>query len=492
MTDLETGVSSGNEDHEQEGDEHEISKEKDVEIAESFFQMFVAMFTKSLPISLTMLLGIFANFILLYFAGHLPNDPNPIDTFSGISMCILFSQISCRSIFMGLSGAIETLGSQHYGSKNYVEVGITLQRSFLILGLLTIPIMICWSFVEEIFLSIGVSSSICKVMKIFFQIRIFALPSDVIGISYQKYVLAIGVTSPSLIGTISLIFLVTVFNLFFLKYLQMGDPAVLAWGFVISRYLSDIAMILSSWTEQPVRETLQPLSWKAFNNWGEFLKLGLPGCLMLCSEWWAFEILSIFASQLGNNEIAAQSIIGELCYFACMLPLGLSIAASSLVGQSLGSHRPDLGLRLAGVAFFCLLLVELLICPMIFFYSVSFIRLFTTDSDVIHLCLRVSVVITIFSVVDGIQGVASGILRGAGKQSYGAVNNIVSHYLLGLPLAWYLAFHTSLRVTGLMIGFTSALALQSVIYVTLLIYFQNTIFAPVVKYQMLEMKETNS
>jgi multidrug resistance protein, MATE family len=484
MTDLENGrpkaLNKGD-------DVHEIAKEEVVD--ENYFQMFVAMFRKSIPITLTMLLGIFANFILLYFAGHLPNDSNPIDTFSGISMCILFSQISCRSIFMGLSGAIETLGSQHYGCKNYAEVGFTLQRSCLILGLLTIPIAICWYFVEEIFLSIGVSSSICKIMKIFFRVRILALPSDVIGISYQKYVLSIGVTSPSLIGTISLIFFVTIFNLFFLNYLQYGDPVVLAWIFVVSRYLSDISMILSSLTEPPVQETLQSLSWKALNNWGEFIQLGLPGCLMLCSEWWAFEILSIFASQLGTNEIAAQSILGELCYFACMLPLGLGIAASSLVGQALGSHRPDLGLKYAAAAFVCLLLVELLICPLIYFYSVSFIRLFTTDTQVIDICLRVTVVITIFSIVDGIQGVASGILRGAGKQSYGAVNNIVSHYLLGLPLAWYLAFHTSLRVTGLMIGFTSALALQSVIYVTLLLYFQNTIFAPVLKYQMLEMKE---
>lgn len=119
---------------------------------------------------------------LFYFGDHLPNGSNPIDSFSGISMCILFSQISCRSIFMGLSArAIETLGSQHYGSQNYVEVGITLQRSLWILGLFTIPIMICWYCVEEIFLAIGVSASIWKVLKIFFRIRTLALPSDVIG-----------------------------------------------------------------------------------------------------------------------------------------------------------------------------------------------------------------------------------------------------------------------------------------------------------------------
>ena len=37
----------------------------------------------------------------------------------------------------------------------------------------------------------------------------------------------------------------------------------------------------------------------------EFLKLGVPGTLMQCAEWWAFEVLAIFAGMLGEHQLAA-------------------------------------------------------------------------------------------------------------------------------------------------------------------------------------------
>ena len=33
----------------------------------------------------------------------------------------------------------------------------------------------------------------------------------------------------------------------------------------------------------------------------DFLKLGVPGTIMLCAEWWVFEVLAIFAGMLGNH-----------------------------------------------------------------------------------------------------------------------------------------------------------------------------------------------
>jgi Na+-driven multidrug efflux pump len=33
----------------------------------------------------------------------------------------------------------------------------------------------------------------------------------------------------------------------------------------------------------------------------KFLKLGIPGTLMQCAEWWAFELLAIFAGMMGKH-----------------------------------------------------------------------------------------------------------------------------------------------------------------------------------------------
>ena len=41
---------------------------------------------------------------------------------------------------------------------------------------------------------------------------------------------------------------------------------------------------------------------EAFKNWGEYLKLSLPATMMLCAEWWAFEILTIISGIIGVRE----------------------------------------------------------------------------------------------------------------------------------------------------------------------------------------------
>ena len=50
-------------------------------------------------------------------------------------------------------------------------------------------------------------------------------------------------------------------------------------------------------------------SWEALEEWGAFTKLGLLGILMLCLEWWAFEITIFLAGILGTTELGAQGVI---------------------------------------------------------------------------------------------------------------------------------------------------------------------------------------
>lgn len=46
------------------------------------------------------------------------------------------------------------------------------------------------------------------------------------------------------------------------------------------------------------------------------------------------------------------------------------------------------------------------------------------------------------------QGVTSGILRGAGKPKIGAITNLVGYYVIGLPTAVSLMFAAKLGIIG--------------------------------------------
>jgi MATE family multidrug resistance protein len=73
--------------------------------------------------------------------------------------------------------------------------------------------------------------------------------------------------------------------------------------------------------------------------WGEFLRLGIPGTLMQCAEWWAFELLAIFAGIMGTHQLAAQVAVINIIGLIYMIPLGIQFAAAALVGEQFGANN---------------------------------------------------------------------------------------------------------------------------------------------------------
>jgi MATE family multidrug resistance protein len=63
-----------------------------------------------------------------------------------------------------------------------------------------------------------------------------------------------------------------------------------------------------------------------------------------------------------------------------------------------------------------------------------------------------------FQVFDGLQAVTSGVLRGTGDTRIPAVLHLVAFWGIGIPLGYYLGFHTALKERGLWIGLVAGLA----------------------------------
>ncbi|KAK9707992.1 ethionine resistance protein, partial [Basidiobolus ranarum] len=80
---------------------------------------------------------------------------------------------------------------------------------------------------------------------------------------------------------------------------------------------------------------------KGLQGWWPFLKLALPGTIMICCDWWAFQVSSLAAAYFGTIALAAQSIVLTSCSLFFTVPVGISIAASNRVGNLLGANRPN-------------------------------------------------------------------------------------------------------------------------------------------------------
>lgn len=69
---------------------------------------------------------------------------------------LMFALVTGFMIALGGTTALDTLASSTFtGSSNKHDLGILLQRAFLVLGLLYVPIAIIWVFSEPIFRALG-------------------------------------------------------------------------------------------------------------------------------------------------------------------------------------------------------------------------------------------------------------------------------------------------------------------------------------------------
>jgi MATE family multidrug resistance protein len=157
--------------------------------------------------------------------------------------------------------------------------------------------------------------------------------------------------------------------------------------------------------------------------------------------------------------LAAHQIALNVASFVFMVPLGLASASAVLVGQHVG-RRDALGAARAGWT--SLVAIALFMSAMAVLFVVTprlFLVGFTRDAEVLALGSTLLLVAAVFQLFDGIQVVATGVLRGVGDTRSPMLWNLAGHWAGGLPLAWVLGFALGMGVVGLWIGLSFGIIL---------------------------------
>jgi MATE family multidrug resistance protein len=87
----------------------------------------------------------------------------------------------------------------------------------------------------------------------------------------------------------------------------------------------------------------------------------------------------------------------------------------------------------------------------------------TSSAAVQQQLKRVLPLVVATVMLDGQAAVLSGVLRGAGRQGIGAGTSWCSYWLIGLPLAYLLAFKAGMGVLGLRLSLAAAVAVQALV-----------------------------
>ncbi|KAK1552816.1 hypothetical protein Q3G72_023883 [Acer saccharum] len=180
----------------------------------------------------------------------------------------------------------------------------------------------------------------------------------------------------------------------------------------------------------------------------------IPSAVMICLEWWSFELLVLMSGLLPNPQLETSVLSVCLNTIATLytLPFGLGAAVSTRVSNELGAGDPNMA-RVAVYVVMLLTVIEAIIVSSILFASRHvFGYMFSNEKEVVDYVTTMAPLVCFSVIMDSIQGVLSGVARGCGWQHIGAFVNLGAFYLCGIPLAASLGFWVKLRGMGLWIG----------------------------------------
>jgi len=224
-----------------------------------------------------------------------------------------------------------------------------------------------------------------------------------------------------------------------------------------------ILLVILSW---PVlRPTLRP--WRPESLTPEPLirmsRLGIPIGTQWFFESFAFGLTAIFMGWMGTTSLAAHEIALNMAAFTFMVPLGISGAAAAVVGRAIGRGDLDAARRDAAAAIACGTGVMAVSAAAFIGIPEWLVARYTTETATAAMAATLIPLAGWFQVVDGLQAVTSGVLRGTGDTRVPALLHMVAFWGVGIPLGWWLGFHSSWRERGLWIGLVAGLAVAGVL-----------------------------
>ncbi|XP_060703744.1 multidrug and toxin extrusion protein 1-like [Hemiscyllium ocellatum] len=400
----------------------------------NFWQEAKSLTQIAVPVFLGQLMMFLTSIVSAIFCGHLGKIE-----LDAVSLATAFINVSGISVGAGLSLACDTLMSQTYGSKNLKRIGVILQRGILILLIACFP---CWALfinTENILLVFKQSPEVAKLTNLYVLIFIPALPAVFLYHLEIRYLQNQGITMPQVFTGALVNVLNAVINYLLLNIFSLGVKGSAAAN-VVSQYCQAIFLfIYIRWRKLHVN-TWTEWSSDCMQEWGLFVRLAIPSMLMLCIEWWSYEVGAFLAGIIDEVELGAQCVVYQILVAVYMIPLGYGVAAAVCVGNALGAGNPEKAINITKATLWCTGILALVISVILESIHDVIGYIFTNDEEIIHLVGKLLPIVAANQLFDSLACVNGGVLRGTGKQKLGAIGNLVGFYLIGFPIGISLMF----------------------------------------------------
>lgn len=371
---------------------------------------------------------------------------------------------------MGVLLGLDPLVSQAWGAGRREEAHRALAQGLMLASGIGLVLMTLLWWGNQHLGALGIDEKVLPDAMAYMDVVTWGMIPLLWFAAVRRYLQGMGIVRPVMI-VVLVANVVNAFANWVLIFGNLGAPAMGAvgsgWATTISRVFMILALAGFTWW-LAARESpgLFHVSWRPDPRLLRYIvRLGLPAATQLTLEGGVFTAATLLAAALDPTALAAHQIALGAAAFSFMVPLAVSSAGAVRVGQSLGAGEPDQAriagwtALLVGGTFMTFSATTFLVIPRVI------LSVFTDEVAVIAVGVGLLRIAAAFQLFDGVQVVATGVLRGSGDTRTSMFTSVVAYWVIGLPLAWGMCFSLDLGVDGLWVGLTSGLVFAAFVLV---------------------------
>lgn len=420
-----------------------------------------ALLRLSLPVVTVQVGMMLMGFVDSMMVGHFSES-----ALAGVALGNFYSQILLM-FGLGILLAFDPVMSQAVGAGDHSAITRNLQRGLVLSVALSIP-------VGTSFLAAGPVLSLCGQEPALIDkatTYIWILIPSVLpfyGFQLGRSTLQAHHRTAPIVWTIIIANALNVFLNWVLIYGHLGVSemgiAGSAYATLASRWVMFLCLFIVG--RQQLWCHLRLWTRRAFESAAilRVFRVGAPIGMQMVFEFGAFGMTLLMMGWIDQSALAGHQAAITLASMTYMFGLGISVATGVRVGNAVGrgdssGARWSAGIgMIVGTAIMAVFAVVFILAPGPLASMFSKVE----DVGVREVTLALLPVAAVFQVMDGVQVVALGALRGVGDTKVPMLINLVGFWMIGLPAGYYLAFHLGSGPAGLWWGLTIGLTIVGV------------------------------
>jgi len=216
--------------------------------------------------------------------------------------------------------------------------------------------------------------------------------------------------------------------------------------------------------------------YRIFGNWwrmewarmAQIIRIGLPIMLTIIAEAGLFSGAAFLMGRIGPSQLAGHTIAMQVAALAFQIPFGIGQASTIRVGYHYGAGDTAAIGRAGWVALGIAVGFSIITASIMLFAPRMVLSIYV-DTDAAQNAAMVGFAVqflfwaAIFQLVDAVQAVSAGNLRGLQDTRVPMVIAVISYWAAGFGVAIWLGFNTPLQGSGVWIGLATGLLVASLL-----------------------------